>query len=291
MPKQNTVFKDAYNRCLKLLVPGESLPSEPELGDLLGVSRTTVRTILFEMVEAGLVDWNRRSKTVRRPPLATDFFPEHETSPLPELIERAVMKRVLAGRPGMPINELELAREIGIGTTSLREFLIRFSRTGLIEKRPNSHWLLRGFTRRFAEDICAVRELFEPRSVAAFAGRPAGDPAWADLAALHEAHRELLADFDDRHAEFPALDDRLHRLIAGASGNRFVADFHEVVAVVLRHCGENADVGQRRTALREHLDLIEALETRRPEAAEAACRRHLATARAWLVQSMPGSRE
>ena len=70
MPKQNTVFKDAYNRCLKLLVPGESLPSEPELGDLLGVSRTTVRTILFEMVEAGLVDWNHRSKTVRRPPLA-----------------------------------------------------------------------------------------------------------------------------------------------------------------------------------------------------------------------------
>jgi DNA-binding GntR family transcriptional regulator len=43
----------------------------------------------------------------------------------------------------MQINELELAREIGVGTSSVREFLIRFSRFGLIEKRPNSHWVLK----------------------------------------------------------------------------------------------------------------------------------------------------
>ncbi|MGO7631931.1 GntR family transcriptional regulator, partial [Rhizobium ruizarguesonis] len=56
----------------------------------------------------------------------------------------------------MQINELELAREIGTGNTSVREFLIRFSRFGLIEKRPNSNWTLKGFTREFAIELADV---------------------------------------------------------------------------------------------------------------------------------------
>ena len=55
MAKQNTVFKDAYNRCLKLLADTSSLPSEPELGQVLGVSRTTVRAILGRFEELQLI--------------------------------------------------------------------------------------------------------------------------------------------------------------------------------------------------------------------------------------------
>ena len=43
---------------------------------------------------------------------------------------------------------------------------IRFSRFGLIEKRPNSHWVLKGFTRDFALELTEVREMFELRSAA-----------------------------------------------------------------------------------------------------------------------------
>ncbi|TIT88201.1 MAG: GntR family transcriptional regulator, partial [Mesorhizobium sp.] len=63
MSKSNNVYKDAYNRCLRLLDETQSLPSEPELGTLLGVSRTTVRSILARMAEIGLIAWNKRSKT------------------------------------------------------------------------------------------------------------------------------------------------------------------------------------------------------------------------------------
>ena len=68
MAKQNTVFKDAYNRCLNLLGETAHLPSEPELGATLGVSRTTVRSILARMEETGLIAWNKRAKTVLREP-------------------------------------------------------------------------------------------------------------------------------------------------------------------------------------------------------------------------------
>ena len=42
MARHNTVFKEAYNRCLAGLNTHESLPSEPELGERLGISRTTL---------------------------------------------------------------------------------------------------------------------------------------------------------------------------------------------------------------------------------------------------------
>ena len=61
------------------------------------------------------------------------------------------MRRLLAEKvePGTLITEAELAREAGVGITSVREFLIRFGRFGLIEKRPNSRWLLQGLYPRF----------------------------------------------------------------------------------------------------------------------------------------------
>ena len=55
MAKGNNVYKDAYNRCLGLLESTGNLPSEPELGAALGVSRTTVRSILARMEETGLI--------------------------------------------------------------------------------------------------------------------------------------------------------------------------------------------------------------------------------------------
>ena len=188
MARGNNVYKEAYNRCLGLLGAAGSLASEPELGATLGVSRTTVRLILARMAETGLISWNKRDKTMLRAPCADDYFPTEETDSLSQVIERSFMRRLLAGgaEPGMQINELELAREIGVGTTGVREFLIRFSRFGLIEKRRNSHWVLKGFTRSFALELAEIREMFELRSAAAFVALPsppasANFPNWTSV--------------------------------------------------------------------------------------------------------------
>ena len=103
----------------------------------------------------------------------------------------------------MQINELELARDIGTGTTSVREFLIRFSRFGLIEKRPNSHWILKGFTREFALELTEVREMFELRSAASFAALDADHPAWQEL------ERAAFGFVLKRQALVPLRDPRL----------------------------------------------------------------------------------
>jgi DNA-binding GntR family transcriptional regulator len=291
MAKQNTVFKDAYNRTLKLIEETDTLPSEPELGSLLSVSRTTVRAILTRLGEVGLVAWDKRSKTVLRQPILGDYFPDEETNSLSEIIERSFMRRILAGgaQPGMQINELELAREIGIGTTSVREFLIRFSRFGLIEKRPNSHWVLKGFTREFALELTEVREMFELRSAASFVNLAEDHPAWGELQAVEAQHHALLADIDNRYTEFSELDERFHMLVQKASSNRFIIDFYDIISIVFHYHYQwnktNARARNQR-ALEEHLDYIRALFSRDAAAIEKACRRHLKSARETLLQSI-----
>lgn len=295
MSKSNNVYKDAYNRCLRLLDETRSLPSEPELGTLLGVSRTTVRTILARMEETGLIAWNKRAKTVLREPRPDDFFPEEETDTLAEIIERSFMRRLLAGgaEAGMQINELELAREIGVGTTSVREFLIRFSRFGLIEKRRNSHWVLKGFTRAFALELTEIREIFELRSAGAFAALPQDSAVWADLDRLEDEHRQLANDIATRFTEFSELDERFHRLIHRASRNRFIVDFYDVIAMIFHYHYQWNKAQERErneVAIGEHLVYIEALKSRDLGKVDAACRKHLKSARQTLLTSIPESR-
>lgn len=294
MARQNTVFKEAYNRYAAALRTDTALPSEPEIAAQLGVSRSTARAILTRLSEEGIIRWNKRQKTVLRQPIDRDFFPSEETDSLHDIIERSFMQRILSDEaaPGMQINELELAREIGTGTTSVREFLIRFSRFGLIEKRPNSHWTLKGFTREFALELADVREMFELHSAAEFGKLPADHQAWTDLAAIKEEHLSVLSDINNRFKEFSALDERFHLLIHRASKNRFIADFYDAIAIIFHyHYQWNKAAARERNerAIQEHLDYIAALEARDQARIEAACRIHLRSARQTLLQSIPQS--
>jgi DNA-binding GntR family transcriptional regulator len=292
MVRQNTTFKDAFNRALHLLDADDLTGSEPEIGRKLGVSRTTVRAVLDRMEERGLIAREGRIRTTLRKPEPSDRFGEDETDPLSAVIERTFMKRILEGdaRAGTQVNELELAREIGVGTTSVREFLIRFSRFGLIEKRPNSHWVLKGFNRGFADELVEVRELFELRSALAFATLPDENPCWRKLDAIEAEHHALLAKIGTAFQSFSELDERFHRLIHTASSNRFIVDFYDVIAMIFHYhyqWNKQNERERNETAIYEHLAYIEALRTRDLRRIETACRAHLASARRTLLESMP----
>ena len=293
MSKPNTVFKEAYNACLALLRVGEELPSEAELGARLGISRTTVRSVLEHLSEAELVAWHQRSKRVLRQPKADDYFPRDETDTVSDVIERAFMRRILSAdaRPGSQINEADLAREVGVSTSAVREYLIRFSRFGLIEKQPNRHWLLQGFTEAFALELFEVREMFELRSARAFVRLPPEHGAWHELDAIEADHRKLLAEINERYHAFSDLDDRFHRLIHKASSNRFIVDFCDLVSLVFHYHYQwsKADEKERNeVALVEHLNYIAGLKSRSELDAEFYCRKHLASARLTLLRSIGG---
>jgi DNA-binding GntR family transcriptional regulator len=291
MSRSNTVFKGAYNSFLDQLSAGEDLPSETELSTRLNVSRTTVRSLLSALADAKLIAWDGQTKRVLRAPIAADYFPPGETAPLPQVIERAFMQRVFSDEavPGDQINEADLAREVGVSTSAVREFLIRFSRFGLIEKHPNRSWVLKGFTEGFALELFEVREMFEMRAAGAFVALPPGHPCWRELAAIEAEHHELLADVDERYRQFSELDDRFHRLIHRASHNRFIIDFYDVMSMIFHYHYQWNKAGEKQrntVALEEHLRYIAGLRSGSETDAQFYCRKHLQSARLTLLQSI-----
>jgi DNA-binding GntR family transcriptional regulator len=291
MVKQNNVFKEAFNRYVKTLRKDDELPAEPEIAQTLGISRSTARAILVRLSEENIILWQKQKKVVLRDITDGDLFPMEETHSLHRIIEKSFMQLILSdtAQPGMQINELELARTIGVGTTSVREFLIRFSRYGLIEKRPNSHWVLKGFTTDFALELANVRDMFELHSAAEFAALPDDNPLWNELDAMEAEHRDVLDNIDAKFGAFSPLDERFHLMIHRASSNRFILDFYDVIAMVFHyHYQWNRESAKQRNrnALEEHLAYISALKSRDPAKAVAACKAHLSTARQTLITSM-----
>ena len=187
--KTDTVFKRAFNDALDLVSQfgdGANLPSENILSARLRVSRTTVRKVLSTLEARGVVVGEARQRVVRAAHETAERFPEAETVATAAQVETHFMEWMLRdnARPGTAINELELARQFGVATTGIREFLNRFQRFGLIEKRPNAGWVFKGFTPGFALELFEIREMFELRSARAFAALPMDSPYWPQIEEL-----------------------------------------------------------------------------------------------------------
>ena len=116
-------------------LPG--LPSENQLRARIGVSRTTVRKVLRELTVRGIVVERDGAKFPAARSSEDDLYSGPETTSRNEHVEQQFMEWMLRGgvKPGTLINELELARQFGVATNGIREFLIRFSRFGLVEKK------------------------------------------------------------------------------------------------------------------------------------------------------------
>lgn len=291
--KTDSVFKRAYNDALDLvsnLAGGELLPSENALSARLRVSRTTVRKILSALAGQEVVTGTAGRRVAGKMREGMQRYPEVETVPMAAQIEKRFMEWMLRdnARPGTAINEVELARQFGVATASLREFLNRFQRFRLIEKRPNAGWVFKGFTPGFAIELFEIREMFELRSARAFAALPDGSPHWQQIKALREEHRRLSSEIEHRFHDFSDLDSRFHRLINSAAPNRFIDDFYDIITLIFHyHYQWNKQDERKRNevAIHEHLTYIEALISRNVSMVDLACRAHLSSAKQTLLSS------
>ncbi|WP_448951589.1 GntR family transcriptional regulator [Labrys neptuniae] len=297
MPRPRNVSMKATNLALDIMAklePGALLPPESVLAREVGVSRTAMRSALEGLEQAGLVRREGRHTVLSRLPAMSDYFGEAETESRSDLVERRFLEMAVTGglMPGRNFSEAELARAFGASTVSVREFLIGFSRYGLVEKAPRGGWRLCAFDASFARELAATRRTFEIEAIRLFAARAADDPVWREIARLAQAHETMSRAGEEAIRQFPQLDRRFHRFLVDQLDNRFVTSFYDVVSFVFHYhyqWRKDDEIGRYRTALAEHLKILAALKAGVIEEAQERLEEHLQTSVRTLLDSAIGA--
>ncbi|MGI6876780.1 MULTISPECIES: FadR/GntR family transcriptional regulator [Amycolatopsis] len=213
-----------------------------------------------------------------------------------EQVEQALKKAILSSKLGtgerLP-SEAELARQFGVSRPTIREALSSLQMQGLIRRVPGAgggsfvqpvdHKSLGEVVRASMqnlvrlgsvdfEEVSMVRQYLEV-PCAALAAENRGEE---DLEELRQVvHEQRTRSVDD--PMIAELDVRFHTIIARMSGNRVLASLvyalhHESEPV--RYLDLSPEVGRHTVA--QHQRIVQAIEDKDPQAAEAAITEHLA---------------
>lgn len=138
---------------------------------------------------------------------------------LGELIEEQIATGLL--RPGMRLDEQELAAEFGVSRTPIREALIQLASAGLVEIRPRRGAIVKELgPHRLCEMFEVMAEL--EAMCARLAARRITAP---EIESLNKAHQACEAAHDANDADaYYWLNEAFHRAIYTASHNTFLAE-------------------------------------------------------------------
>jgi DNA-binding GntR family transcriptional regulator len=222
--------------------------------------------------------------------------------PLVERVYEDLLGKIQRGQypPGTPLREVDLADQLGVSRTPVREAISRLTEYGVVETRPNRSAVVRRLTWADPGHIHQIREALEGLTAELACGRlTAAD--FARLDALAEAARD--PDGPDFYAAFDEHDVALHRLIATRAGNPLIT--REVrrlqdLTILIEHQLETVLLGDQRIddddrrhmkhqAWEQHVRIVEALRSGDPAASRRAMVDHLRASCELLTRMMPKS--
>jgi DNA-binding GntR family transcriptional regulator len=199
-----------------------------------------------------------------------------QANKLSDQVYQHLLAEVLSGRlaPGAVLREVELADQLGVSRTPVREGLGRLAAQGLAEIRANRSVVVRQLGPEELRHTYQVREALEGMAAELAAARMTAD----DLGDLLAASTDVPAEDDPGYC--PAchrLDVELHRLVALRSGNpvlaRQIEMFHDLVQLVRDRVASQP--GALRLALQQHRGIIAALKARKPALARETMIEHI----------------
>jgi GntR family transcriptional regulator, transcriptional repressor for pyruvate dehydrogenase complex len=165
--------------------------------------------------------------------------------------------------------ERQLAAELGIARSSLREGLRRLVDLGILDARRGSGTYLAAVD---LVDLMELRLRLEPHAASLAAERRSA----AQLAAMEELVTELGAAESDP-ALFSALDAGLHELTVEAAGSPALLVVHSALTDLLNYsrASSSPDPALRAATVDRHTRLLAAVQEKDAEAAEREMRGHL----------------
>jgi DNA-binding GntR family transcriptional regulator len=210
---------------------------------------------------------------------------EREPTKLREQAYDSFTRHLLARdvRPGQFISQRELVELTGLPLGAIRELVPRLEAEGLIKTVPQRGMQVAHIDLTLIRDAYQFRLFLEREAVALFAER-APDDLLAKLRADHERVLERVAregNTPEVIAEAQAVDWGMHDTIIDALGNEIISKAYRVNAIKTRLIRAELVRIDPVVApvMREHLGILEAIETRNGTKAAAAISAHIENAR------------
>jgi len=283
------------------LAPGTIL-MEGSLATLFGSSRTPVKQALSDLSDRGVI---RRfdgrgfvvgsAKAARRVHLTPGLLGLDETNPeLPrtwgwqriyDSVERALIFHSALGK--FRVNEVELARYYKVGRTVAHDVLVQAQSTGLLAKDERLRWYVVPLDEKRVCDLYDLRELLEPKALAASAGRV--PPAF--LAEMEDRLLAAMAAYPKvSAAELDALEHGLHVACVAHCGNREIMEALKrtrCLHFTQKHMlGAQVSYPSDEPFMGEHLEIVRAMIRNEPEAVAKRMLSHLQIARPKVIERL-----
>ncbi len=195
---------------------------------------------------------------------------------LVDLVYETLVEAIVSGTlpSGTELNTVDLSQQLDVSRTPVKEAIKLLLRDGLIEQVNNHKAKVVQFSREDVIEIYEVRKILESTS-AELAAKFIDDET---LKLLRKELNGLLRNRDDVDwsTKVREFDIEFHDALAIASKNRRLrADVARYRLLVRSFCRMTGKTSVLIDALKEHLEIVKAIETRRPAAARKAMARHI----------------
>ena len=216
--------------------------------------------------------------------------------PLTEVATERIIQHILDNdmKPGDRLpNEYELAGQLGISRSTLREAIRRLASRNVLEVRQGAGTFVSqkkgvpedplgltflGKDPKLALDLIDIRLMLEP-NIAALAARNATEEQLEKLVAYCDKAGELLAAGRDHSA----ADAKLHGYIAACSGNGVLKNLIPVITSSINVSIMTTDNSFQEETIVYHRAIVDAIVRRDPEGARYAMITHLNISRQFFV--------
>lgn len=188
-------------------------------------------------------------------------------------------------RPGERLNERLLCEQLGISRTPLREAIKFLASEGLVDLLPHRGAVVTALdTQRLAHALEVMGAL--EALAGELACRKASEARIGEIRALHA---EMLAMYARKDlAGYFRFNQAIHLAIVEASGNPVLATMYRQLNVNARRARYMANLSKERwdAAVREHEEILMALERRDVPALQRLLRDHLANKLASVLSGL-----
>lgn len=207
-----------------------------------------------------------------------------------DYVYQCLFREIMSGQlePGVRLREQEISDRLGISRTPVREALNRLVMDGVLQSIPNAGVMIRKYKPDELKDLFSLRAAFESLAVRLACEKGFSDRSLSDVKKANERLEARLEKDDDPGCY--SADVEFHQKLIALANSSVISEAYaksNISIVSWRRSDKTAGhLHRHRTALREHGEILAALEKRDAAKAAQLCERHILDGYMRLVETL-----